>query len=107
MSEKEILTGINLFKRERHGILLDTKELEKKDDFEPNRAIEFSILTFMMLFFVPSLILYIKHKDHILIKYRQPVSVIIGGILATINATCVPEIMYYKNNSCTKIMVLI
>ncbi|ORX84018.1 hypothetical protein BCR32DRAFT_277475 [Anaeromyces robustus] len=95
MSIKYILFT-EIFKRDNHGILLDSKELEAKDNFEPNRPVEYSILAFLIIFFIPSLLLYIKYRNHILIKYREPLLVIIGGILASINAICVPLIRVLK-----------
>ncbi|ORY28348.1 hypothetical protein LY90DRAFT_513145 [Neocallimastix californiae] len=67
-------------------------ELIAKADcgFEPNMVVENTLMIFMIIAYVPPLILYIINKDNVLIKYRQPRSVFIAGILSGINSIFVP-----------------
>jgi len=63
--------------------------------FTPSLLVESLLFTFFLIYFVPSLILYIKNRNHLLIRYRQPFSVIIGGVICSINALFIPVIKLY------------
>jgi len=64
--------------------------------FKPKASVEFTILAFVILFYIPSLLLYIKYRKHILIKYRQPNVVILAAILSTIMSILVPLFRYFE-----------
>ncbi|KAG4082989.1 hypothetical protein H8356DRAFT_1751714 [Neocallimastix lanati (nom. inval.)] len=60
--------------------------------FDPDILIECIILVFMILLFVPPLILYLMNRQNALIKYRRPRDVFIGGIISGLNAILSPII---------------
>ncbi|ORX61094.1 hypothetical protein BCR36DRAFT_341330 [Piromyces finnis] len=64
--------------------------------FEPNKTVEFGILGFTILFYIPALILYIKNRDNIIIKYRQPNNVISAAILSGTISILTPIIRCVK-----------
>jgi len=61
--------------------------------FTPEAKIELSFFFFFLLYFVPPLIYYILHREHALIKYRQPKMVIVSGILCSFHALSLPVYM--------------
>jgi len=63
--------------------------------FTPEAKIEYSFFFFFLLYFVPPLIYYILHREHALIKYRQPKMVIISGIICSFHALSLPIIRLY------------
>jgi len=74
---------------------------EIDENFEPNAAVEFLIFAFMIIYYIPAIVLYIRNRDNLIIKYRQPKSVISGAILSGFNSIITPVnkihtyILYY------------
>jgi len=64
--------------------------------FKPLASVEFTILAFAILFYIPSIILYYKNRKHLLIKYRQPNVVLLAAILGAIMSILVPIFRYFE-----------
>jgi len=76
-----------------YPVYINLDRVAKADcGFEPNTLIECFILIFMILVYVPPLILYFMNRKNVLIKYRQPRHVFIGGILSGLNSILSPII---------------
>jgi len=58
--------------------------------FIPNKTFEITFLIFSILFFFPAIGFYIKYRNHMLIKYRQPKMVIAAALLYSLNCVLVP-----------------
>jgi len=61
---------------------------------EPN--IEFPILGSILLYYIPTLILFMKYRKHPIIKYRQPNITIIQSILGLIMSILIPLFRYHE-----------
>jgi len=78
----------------------DIHEAVYKDSlFEPERGIEFGLLAFTLVYFIPTTYIYYKNRKNILIKYRQPRNVIIGSMLSVLNASAIPVYRKYIYNN--------
>ncbi|ORX61093.1 hypothetical protein BCR36DRAFT_408073 [Piromyces finnis] len=64
--------------------------------FTPNLLAESLIFLFFAIYYIPSLILYIKYREHRLIRYRQPKNVIIVGCICSAIGLSTPIIRYFK-----------
>jgi len=58
--------------------------------FNAKAYIEFPILAIYIIYFVPTILLYIKNREHPVIKYRQPKNVIYASILCAANSIITP-----------------
>jgi len=66
--------------------------------FKPKASVEFTIFGFMLIYYIPPIILYFMNRNHILIKYRQPINVVIAGIMCAFSGLCLPLIRYFNIN---------
>jgi len=64
--------------------------------FIPSAGVEFSVLAFMIIFYIPSILIYIKYRDHVLIKYRQPREVITASVFSAIMSFLAPIFRYFE-----------
>jgi len=64
--------------------------------FVPQASVEFTILGVIIIYFIPTIILYYKLRNHILIKYRQPKVVLIASIQSAIMSILVPLFRYFE-----------
>jgi len=64
--------------------------------FNAKAYIEFPILALYIIYFVPTIFLYIKNCEHPVIKYRQPKNVISASILCSLNSIITPIFRYIK-----------
>lgn len=64
--------------------------------FKPNIVAEVIILILMIIIYIPPLILYIINRNNLLIRYRQPKVVFIGGCLSALNNILSPIIRMTK-----------
>jgi len=63
--------------------------------FIPKASVEFSILAFFVVYYVPTLYLYYKYRNHVLIKYRQPKVVFLANFISAIISCLTPIYRYF------------
>jgi len=94
----DIASSQNESEQYRFGIPI-TKLINLDRTFEANDIVEFCIFVFMLIYYIPPLILYIQNRKNVFIKYRQPKNVIMVTILSAINSITVPVFIsfyYYR-----------
>jgi len=64
--------------------------------YMPKAGLEFGMVAFSIVYYIPTLILFIIYRKHVLIKYRQPTIVIIQSILGIIMSLLVPIFRYFE-----------
>eukprot|EP00833_Pecoramyces_ruminatium_P016629 jgi/Orpsp1_1/1190661/evm.model.d7180000080366.1 len=73
---------------------IDTSDIPKMGlvdiCFIPNPTVEFTILALVIIYYIPTILLYIKYRNHLLIRYRQPMVVLFSAILSAIMSILVP-----------------
>jgi len=64
--------------------------------FLPNPGVEFTIFAFMIIYYIPSILIYIKYRNHVLIKYRQPKEVLTASIDTALMSILIPLFRYFE-----------